>query len=583
MDRYDAFISYSHAADGRLAPAVQSGLQRLARKVFQRRALRVFRDETGLSTNPHLWGSIETAIDASDWFVLLASPESARSDWVNREVSTWLERKPLDHLLIVVTDGTLTFTTDGPVDAAATTCLPAALIDAFDSEPRWLDLRWARDDAQLDLRNGRFRAAIADLAAPIHGIPKDDLEGDDVHQQRRARRLAITGVTAVALLAIAATTTAIIATDQRNQAQTQRQRANDEAVRATEQRNQAETQRQRADDEAVRVTEQRNEAETQRQRADDEANRAVSRGLAAQATALAGERADLSLLLAVEAYQRDPSLDSEAGLLAAFEGARQVTDLGTALPLDVADIEVSPDRSSLFVLQYDGQLTRHDVDTFEQVGDPLISGLVDPWSLDLDDDGSRLAIGHGEGATVIDTATGDVLAGPLGSPDEAASGVLNADGTLVSVNGQLSGLVQVIEIDTGAVLGEVEYGGAASAFLADDLLAVQGLGETILTVFSIGPDGLVERQQVPGVPPGGGMALSPDGSLLMIGGLAATAVLLDASTFGLRSQVTTWTLDPSTWVAQACELVGRNLTRAEWDTYVGGECTVTCDQWPAGT
>ena len=77
-------------------------------------------------------------------------------------------------------------------------------------------------------------------------------------------------------------------------------------------------------------------AETQRQRADDEANRAVSRGLAAQATALAGERADLSLLLAVEAYQRDPSLDSEGGLLAAFEGARQVTDLGTALPLDVA-------------------------------------------------------------------------------------------------------------------------------------------------------------------------------------------------------------------------------------------------------
>ena len=28
---YDAFVSYSHAADGRLAPAVQTGLQRLAR------------------------------------------------------------------------------------------------------------------------------------------------------------------------------------------------------------------------------------------------------------------------------------------------------------------------------------------------------------------------------------------------------------------------------------------------------------------------------------------------------------------------------------------------------------------------
>ena len=31
---YDAFISYSHATDGCLAPAVQSGLQRLARHGF---------------------------------------------------------------------------------------------------------------------------------------------------------------------------------------------------------------------------------------------------------------------------------------------------------------------------------------------------------------------------------------------------------------------------------------------------------------------------------------------------------------------------------------------------------------------
>src|SRR5262245_65690 len=71
---YDAFISYSHSADGQLAPAVQSGLQRLARPWYRRRALRVFRDETGLSVNPHLWGSIERAMDESRYFVLLASP-----------------------------------------------------------------------------------------------------------------------------------------------------------------------------------------------------------------------------------------------------------------------------------------------------------------------------------------------------------------------------------------------------------------------------------------------------------------------------------------------------------------------------
>ena len=52
---YDAFISYSHTADGKLAPAVQNGLQRLARSWRSVRALKVFRDETGLSVNPHLW------------------------------------------------------------------------------------------------------------------------------------------------------------------------------------------------------------------------------------------------------------------------------------------------------------------------------------------------------------------------------------------------------------------------------------------------------------------------------------------------------------------------------------------------
>jgi hypothetical protein len=52
---YDAFISYSHAADGALAPTLQRGLQRLARPWHRRRALEVFRDQTGLGVSPALW------------------------------------------------------------------------------------------------------------------------------------------------------------------------------------------------------------------------------------------------------------------------------------------------------------------------------------------------------------------------------------------------------------------------------------------------------------------------------------------------------------------------------------------------
>jgi len=90
---YDAFISYSHAADGRLAPAVQTGLQRLARPWYRRWALRVFRDDTGLSVDPQLWGSIARALDESAWFLLMASPEAAASPWVNREIEYWCEHR----------------------------------------------------------------------------------------------------------------------------------------------------------------------------------------------------------------------------------------------------------------------------------------------------------------------------------------------------------------------------------------------------------------------------------------------------------------------------------------------------------
>jgi TIR domain len=103
---YDGIISYSHAADGRLAPALGRGLEQMAKRWNSRRAPRVFRDETGRSTNPHLWSAIERALDESAWFLLLASPEAAASEWVNKEVEHWLAAKSVERLLPVVTDGT---------------------------------------------------------------------------------------------------------------------------------------------------------------------------------------------------------------------------------------------------------------------------------------------------------------------------------------------------------------------------------------------------------------------------------------------------------------------------------------------
>ena len=221
---YDGFISYSHAADGRLAPALQAGLQRLGKPWYKPRALRVFRDETGLSTNPHLWSSIVTALDESEWFVLLASPESAQSPWVDREIAHWLETRPADRILPVLTGGGWRW--DSDAGRLVGDAVPERLHAAFTEEPRHLDLCWARDETDLDLRNSGFRSAVADLAAPMHGVAKDDLEGEDIRQHRRARRLARAGVATVVVLLVVSVVVAVFAVGQRNQAE----RATDTAL-----------------------------------------------------------------------------------------------------------------------------------------------------------------------------------------------------------------------------------------------------------------------------------------------------------------------------------------------------------------
>ncbi|MEL7209762.1 MAG: TIR domain-containing protein, partial [Actinomycetota bacterium] len=226
---YDGFISYSHAADGELAPSLQAALQRIAKPWYRRRALEVFRDETGLAVDPHLWGAITTALDDSEWFVLLTSPEAATSSWVNREIEHWKANRPIDRILPVVTAGHWEWDPAAGDFTRDSDAVPPALRAVFSAEPRHLDLRWARDERQLDLRNGRFRDAVAELAAPLHGRTKDDIEGEDIRQHRRTTRLAWAVASALAILAVVAVIGAGMAV--RNARQADERRVEAEAQR----------------------------------------------------------------------------------------------------------------------------------------------------------------------------------------------------------------------------------------------------------------------------------------------------------------------------------------------------------------
>ncbi len=272
---HDAFLSYSQSADGRLAAALEVGLEKLAKPLFRLRAIDVFRDRTGLSASPGLWASIAGHLEASRWLVFFASPASAASPWCAKELLWWLDRHGSERLLIVLTEGALVWNAGGGgPDAARTDALPAAALARLPEEPLWVDLRWARGEERIAPRDPRLRPALLDLAAPIRGIAKDVLDGEDVRQQRRTRRIAVAAAAAIVAGAGVATWQAIEATRQRDAAERLRELA-------------------------------------------------LARQLAAQSAALLVRNPVLALQLAAESHAVAPTIDGRSALLGAV----------TALPL----------------------------------------------------------------------------------------------------------------------------------------------------------------------------------------------------------------------------------------------------------
>ncbi len=261
---YDGFISYSHAADDQLAPRLQAGLQRFAKPWWQRRALRIFRDESSLSANPHLWSSITEALDEAGWFVLLLSPDAAQSEWVGQEVAYWLEHKDADRIIPVVTAGE--FGWDG--SDVSGDCVPEALRGVFESEPRWVDARELGDPETLDLQNPEFAAAVADLAAPLRGIPKDELAGEEVRQHKRTVRTAWAAGAVVLVFGVAAVGFAFQASRNAADAEIQTQIAQDQTSLAEVAATDAEEQTRIAEQALI-------DAEAQAARADRTADRLI--------------------------------------------------------------------------------------------------------------------------------------------------------------------------------------------------------------------------------------------------------------------------------------------------------------------
>lgn len=221
VERYNAFISYSHGSDGDFAPGFQRRLEAFARKGRSARALRIFRDDANLAANPDLWQSIEAALSSSEWLVLLASPRAADSPWVGREIEWWLRHRSPERILIGLTAGDLDWDAAGTDFAARSTAVHPALHGALHSEPRWIDLRGLRQLPELDDDDPRVQEALAEFAAPLRGVEKDELIGEHLRWKRRDRRRIQTALAVFVVLFLLASATGWVAVQQGRRATAQ--------------------------------------------------------------------------------------------------------------------------------------------------------------------------------------------------------------------------------------------------------------------------------------------------------------------------------------------------------------------------
>jgi WD40 repeat protein len=347
--RYDAFISYSHALDGALAPTLQAGIERFAKPWYRPRVSRVFRDDASLSANPGLWSSIVQALESSRWLVLMASPQAASSVWVEREVAWWRANRSPERLLIVLTDGELVWDErSGQVDWEKTNALPPALRGAFAEEPRWVDLRWLRDADQVAETNPRLRECVADIAAAVREVPKDLLVGEHIRQHRRTMRLARSAVTTLVVLLVATMVGALVAVNQRNQAR-------------------------------------------------EQARIATARQLAATSGALLDTRLDLAQLFAVHAYRLDPSPQTKAAL---FQSVTSSPHLVRYLPMgaQVAELSGSGDGRTVVAGLSNGRVVRWNL--AEPNPHPVFALDAAISSLAVSRDGSVIVASDGSDATL---------------------------------------------------------------------------------------------------------------------------------------------------------------------------------------
>ena len=228
--RYYAFLSYSHK-DKELAEWLHRELEKFrvpgalagrltAHGVVPRRLTPIFRDQHDLSAGDDLAVEIEAALAASQFLVVLCSPEASKSRWTNLEIESFKRTRPEGCVLAAVAAGE-PFASDIP-GREHEECFPPALRYKYDRRGHQTTKR--AEPLAADFREGGEgrRIAFLKLVAGMLGVGLDELVQRE--QTRRQRRLALLAAGSLAGMAITSTL-AVTAIQARDAAREQRRQA----------------------------------------------------------------------------------------------------------------------------------------------------------------------------------------------------------------------------------------------------------------------------------------------------------------------------------------------------------------------
>ncbi|MCD4817175.1 MAG: TIR domain-containing protein [Candidatus Cloacimonetes bacterium] len=194
--RYDAFISYRHTyPDQKWAKWLLKSLEtyKISKEMAKRLGivrdkLRIFRDEDELPTSANLSDSLQQALEASRFLIVICSPKTPKSLWVRQEIIQFRQMRRDDRILALLIEDEpgKSFPTELRELRKTITREDGSKEEIITNvEPLAADVRKSRKESQNFLK----RMAKLRILACLYSCKFDDLRQRDAERSKKKKRV----------------------------------------------------------------------------------------------------------------------------------------------------------------------------------------------------------------------------------------------------------------------------------------------------------------------------------------------------------------------------------------------------------